>query len=634
MQYDANNRLISMTDAAGTTAFGYTDFGALLSEDGPWSNDTVTYGFTTNRLRNKLTLLQPSADAWAQSYGYDSADRLTGIYSRAGQFGYAYGPGTNTLVSTLWLPNACYIGTTFDTSGRLLGTYLRRATDQTTINSHEYQYDAANRRTRQTRTDGSNADYTYDSIGQLKTATGKEPGGTTNRMHEQQGYTYDAAGNLNYRTNGALVQSFGVDSLNQLTTLGRSGAYTVAGTTWGLATNVTVSDNGNAAVAASRYADATFARANVTLVDGTNTFTALAQDSYGRTDSNTVTAYLPASGSFVYDGNGNLLTDGRRHFSYDDENQLITVVVTNSTRSDFTYDGKMRRRVRQEYQWTAGSWNLIAEIRYVYDGKLVIQERNAMNLPQVTYTRGRDLSGSLEGAGGIGGLLARTDNSLLAIGDANAHAYYHADGNGNVTMLVDASQRVVARYLYDPYGNTVAATGPMADANLYRFSSKELHPASGMVYYLYRFYAPEVQRWANRDPIGESGSSNIRKRLKLTTSKEPNLYEFAKNSPIFEMDPEGLTCFSDCMAAEHAANKASLETCLGWMGIAFAAEAFVCMVGCIPATVAGGVGYPVCLTGCLTVAGETAAIGAGCCFGAYVLKMTGATAGFALGCAN
>ncbi len=42
-----------------------------------------------------------------------------------------------------------------------------------------------------------------------------------------------------------------------------------------------------------------------------------------------------------------------------------------------------------------------------------------------TYTRGLDLSGTLEGAGGIGGLLARTLSG--------ASYYYHADGNGNVT---------------------------------------------------------------------------------------------------------------------------------------------------------------------------------------------------------
>ena len=113
-------------------------------------------------------------------------------------------------------------------------------------------------------------------------------------------------------------------------------------------------------------------------------------------------------------------------------------------------------------------------VYYVYDGNVVIQERDINNLPTATYTRGKDLSGSLQGAGGIGGLLARTDNTT------GQPAFYHADGNGNVTMLVNSAQAVVAKYLYDAFGNTLSLSGPLAFANLYRFSSKETHPEFGL----------------------------------------------------------------------------------------------------------------------------------------------------------
>jgi len=91
-------------------------------------------------------------------------------------------------------------------------------------------------------------------------------------------------------------------------------------------------------------------------------------------------------------------------------------------------------------------------------------------------------NGGLAGAGGIGGLLARTD---LTTDPTAQPAYYHADGNGNVTMLVNSAQLVVARYLYDAFGNTLSLSGPLAFANLYRFSSKETHQNSGLVYYLF-----------------------------------------------------------------------------------------------------------------------------------------------------
>jgi RHS repeat-associated protein len=302
-----------------------------------------------------------------------------------------------------------------------------------------------------------------------------------------------------------------VDNLNQLTSVVRTNSSaTVAGTTTSAATNVTVAANGGADSEASRFADGTFARTNVTLVNGTNTFTAVALDAAGRSDTNTISAYLPAAVTFLFDQNGNMRTNGTRIFEYDDENQLTRIAEPNAWKSEFSYDGNMRRRMRKEWTWQNGAWVFKTEVRYVYDGKLVIQERDTFNVPNVTYIRGKDLSGSLEGAGGIGGLLARVDNRMVPVGDGRGNSYYAADGNGNVTCLVDTNQMVVARYVYDPFGNTVATTGRTAEANLYRYSSKELHEASSLFYYLYRLNDPNLQRWPNRDPIDEIGFSLLR----------------------------------------------------------------------------------------------------------------------------
>jgi len=401
-----------------------------------------------------------------------------------------------------------------------------------TLNSHQYEYNSGHQRTKQTLTAGNYVDYTYDNIGQLKTAKGKEAGGAT-RWHEQFGYAYDAAWNLNYRTNNALVQALAVDALNELSSATRSGNTTVAGTTTSPATNVTVNS-----VSALLYNDSTFALTNVSLTSGDNTFTAIAQDTYGRTDTNTITAYLPATNAFYYDARGNLTNDGKRVFFYDDENQLTTVVVSNAWLSQFSYDGLMRRRVRKEHKWSGSAWTLTNEVRYVYDGRLVVQERDANNLALVSYTRGNDLSGTMQQAGGIGGLLARTDNGQLIAGTTSAHAYYHADGNGNITALVATNQLPVARYAYNPYGNLLAASGPLAEANLYRFSSKEWHPNSGLVYYLYRYYDPSLQRWPNRDLIGEWGGINI--------------YAFVMNRPSNSIDPFGLDNTFDPCSGQNA----------------------------------------------------------------------------------
>jgi len=549
LRYDVLNRVTNMVDAVGATTYGYDAAGQILSEDGPWADDTVSYTYN-NRLRASASVQAPNASPWTQSYGYDAAQRLTSITSPAGASGYDYNVGQSvspaSLVRSLSLPNGAYITNTYDNVARLLSTTLK-SSSHATINSHSYQLNQASQRTQQVFTAGNHVDYTYDDIGQLRSAKGKESGGATNRLHEQLGYAYDAAGNLNYRTNNALIQTFNVNELNELTTGSRSGTLTVAGTTTSPATNVTVN-----AETAVLYGDATFAKDGFNVTDGTNTFTAIAKDSYGRSDTNVSISYLPSSISFTYDANGNLTSDGKRCFAYDDENQLISVWTTNACRSDFVYDGKMRRRIRREYVWQSAIWNLECEIRYVYDRNLVIQERDANNLPLVSYTRGRDLSGTLEGAGGIGGLLGRTDHRLFAIGDSAAHAYYHSDGNGNVTCLTGPSQLAAAKYLYDPYGNVLSQSGPLADGNLYRFSSKEYHVASGLVYYLYRLYEPDLQRWLNRDPLGDASFGSL---LFLQghlgggpgvaeVAEGPDLYQFVKSAPMTYPDSWGLWCGS------------------------------------------------------------------------------------------
>jgi RHS repeat-associated protein len=176
---------------------------------------------------------------------------------------------------------------------------------------------------------------------------------------------------------------------------------------------------------------------------------------------------------------------------------------------------------------SAGAWNITRETRYVYDGRVVVQERNGQNLPTITYTRGADLQGKLSRLSGIGGLLARTVHD----GSLPTHAYYHADAGGNITALIGAQGNMLAKYRYDPYGNPTVKVGPLAEANVYRFSSQEIHPATGFYYYGFRFYDPAFQRWLTRDPVYEAGGWN--------------LYQFVNNDPVNRTDRMGLVSGSE-----------------------------------------------------------------------------------------
>ena len=276
LSYDGMNRLTNMVDAVGATVYSYDAVGQLLSEDGPWVDDTVSYTYQ-NRLRTGLSVLAPNGSAWTVAYAYDAAKRLKGVTSPAGAFGYTYTAPRSTLPALLTLPSGAFVTNAFDSVARLLST-TPESSQLSNLNSHAYAYNLAGQRTSQTRLNGDYVTYAYDNAGQLKTAKGAESGGTANRLQEQFGYAYDAAGNLNYRTNNALLDTFGVNSLNGLTNTAPSGTLTVASTTTSPATNVTIS--GSASGTATLYHDSTWALPRAALPGGTATYTATAKDGY------------------------------------------------------------------------------------------------------------------------------------------------------------------------------------------------------------------------------------------------------------------------------------------------------------------------------------------------------------------
>jgi len=511
LTYDPLNHLRTMLDAVGTTTFTYTPAGQLASEDGPWANDTVTNTYVQG-LRTAMSLnSQPSTLNFG--YSYDNAWRLQSLSSPAGTFSYTFGGASSasSLIKQISLPNGAYITNSFDSLARLKETDLNNYWGHT-LDEYAYQFDPLGLRTNIVRNLGltsSSVSVGFDNIGQITSWLAQESG--MPRLNEQLGFGFDAAHNLHSRTSGALSQIFNTDAANELTSVTRTGTFTVSGATPAPASSVTV--NGQAA---QTYGDFTFAATNLSLANGQNTFTNIAVNAYGVHVTNTLAVNLPTNVTLGFDNNGNLTNDGIKSFSYDAENQLTNIMVAGQWRSDFIYDGLNRRGIARDYAWQGGTWVLTNETRYICDGYLVIQERNSNNVPLVTYTRGLDLSGTRQRAGGIGGLLARTD--------ANGSIFYHADALGNITALMDGNENIVARYLYNPFGKLTGKWGPMAPVNEMEFSSMPWH--DGIVFYPRRAYFPELARFGSSDPIGERGGIN--------------LYRAMRNNPLRYVDPLGL----------------------------------------------------------------------------------------------
>ena len=177
--------------------------------------------------------------------------------------------------------------------------------------------------------------------------------------------------------------------------------------------------------------------------------------------------------------------------------------------------------------------------RFVYDGWNLLAEVNPAGSLVRGYLWGSDLSGSMQGAGGIGGLL---EVSYYG-GSTTTNCFVARDGNGNIAGLIYAAAGTnLANYDYGPFGELIRMTGPMAKLNPFRFSTKYEDDESGLDYYGYRYYNPSTGRWPSRDPIGEPGFEVSRKPSRKSASIQPDLYLFVHNDAVNRADFHGLCC--------------------------------------------------------------------------------------------
>jgi RHS repeat-associated protein len=167
--------------------------------------------------------------------------------------------------------------------------------------------------------------------------------------------------------------------------------------------------------------------------------------------------------------------------------------------------------------------------KYVYDGWNVVLVLDDENVTQRKYTWGLDLSGTIHGAGGIGGLLVAMHTQGTTVTTDDQKYWFFYDANGNVGQVVDGTDlnniTIAAKYEYDPYGNLIASSGPYKDANPFRFSTKWFDNETGLGYWGKRYYDPRTGRWTSHDPIAEAGGLN--------------LYTAMANSPVSWFDPDG-----------------------------------------------------------------------------------------------
>jgi len=533
---DRRGRVVGMDYSSGSafTTLVYSEGGLLLSEN--YSGGTLDGLSVTNRYdsllrRTNVSVKNGSTVLASTGYSYDSASRLANVTDGTNSAAYSYIANSPLVGQILFQNNGTTRMTTtkqYDALNRLSAIVNQPSADSAV--SFAYDYNSANQRTRVTLADGSYWLYTYDALGQV--TSGRKYWGDGSLVAGQQfDYAFDDIGNRKQTKaggdehgNGKRVANYTVNDLNQYTQREVPGAFDVLGVARG---TVTVNGSGSGVHRKTEYFRKELS-VNNSSAPQYQTVDVTATDGTSLTETGGVyVAKTPEA--FGYDMDGNMTNDGRWILKWDAENRLIEaktisgVPLAAERRLVFEYDNQSRR-IRKTVYDRAESGTLLSDQKFVYDRWNLLAILDGDNALQQSYRWGTDLSGTMQGAGGVGGLLSVT----IHTGTNTGVSFCGYDGNGNVAALISvvAGANIGAYYEYDLFHRVLRATGPWAFASPFLGATKFFDWETGLYYYGYRFHDPSTGRWLSRDPLEEEGSLN--------------LYNFILNAPNMLIDLLGL----------------------------------------------------------------------------------------------
>lgn len=459
------------------------------------------------------------SDGFDVNYNYDARGRLYSIAGTGRTQTYSYHPLHSRIEAIEW-SGASGIQfkerRNYDVAGRLLAIHSDAMPGgaATPVTRYGYEFDNLGRRKKSVLVDGSTWDYVYNDRGEVTSAARKNAAGTTIPALGAT-YGYDGIGNRTASTSQVLGdRTYIPNALNQYQSITTADTRTVVGRA-PVADAVAV--NGTTLGGAHR----TGYVFHFTLPAAANANSPVWQPATVVSQGNTIARafYHPKAVTVPqHDLDGNLENDGRWGYLWDAENRLIQMESTAAAvqagapyrKLVFHYDAGGRRLAKTVYHGTAAAPVFASSTRWLYDGWNPTSEFSASADTGGTITRtksytwGPDLSGTLQGAGGVGGLLA----VIVHSGFTNSAYYPSYDGNGNiVAWTLEGTPAPVSRREYDAFGNTLVEQGVSPSA--YGFSTKMQDAETGLYYYGYRFYDPVTGRWPSRDPIGERGGPNI-----------------------------------------------------------------------------------------------------------------------------
>ncbi|UVM62173.1 RHS repeat domain-containing protein [Pseudomonas sp. B21-010] len=404
----------------------------------------------------------------------------------------------------------------FDVAGQLKSASLKiKGTEAKKTIVKDLVYNAFGQVESQTAGNGVTSRAVFDpASGRLTSLSASVPGKTLQDLH----YTYDAMGNVTqisdnvqperFNSNQRVkpVSTFTYDSLYQLTSAtGREAAglaappgLPTAGTTsfdptqlFNFAEQYTYDDGGNLTELRHVREGNNYTR-TLNVATASNRLV-----SWSQGDDTTTRITMSC------DANGNLqaLCPGQE-LEWNSRNQLDSVVlVQRENGSDdierYTYDSS-GQRVRKVKTTHATAMNHTEEVRYLPG--LEIRTRHNEHLEVITLQAGRCSVRYLHWTKGRPSKIA-----------ADQLRYSLDDHLGSSSLELDDQADLISQESYLPYGGTawVASRSAVeADYRTIRYSGKE-RDASGLYYYGHRYYAPWLQRWISPDPAGAIDGLNL-----------------------------------------------------------------------------------------------------------------------------
>ncbi|ELA9298408.1 RHS repeat-associated core domain-containing protein [Vibrio parahaemolyticus] len=324
--------------------------------------------------------------------------------------------------------------------------------------------------------------YTYDSLYQLVSATGREMANAIQQNSHLPSTIIPLSSDSSAYTN--YTRTYTYDEVGNLTQVKHSAPATSNNYT----TTMTVSDSSNRSIQ--------------------STLTENASD---------------VDGFFTVGGQQNQLQPGQR-LIWTPRNELlkVTPVVRDGDIDDvesYRYDAGSQRLLKVSKQKAASSVQTLRalylpgiELRSVAQDNTETESLQVITIGEVGRAQVRVLHWEKGGPSEI----------------SNDQVRYSYDGLiGSCNLEVDSSGHVISMEEYYPYGGTAILTARNQVEVKYktvRYSGKE-RDATGLYYYGYRYYQPWVGRWLSSDPAG--------------TVDGLNLYRMVRNNPVTLKDSDG-----------------------------------------------------------------------------------------------